>query len=261
MFVLQFNYICRSEVELFNIINGCVVSDSIAPHFYFMEQEIWLPIDGFNSKYDVSSLGRIRSNYWLSKNGKMVTTNIILKTTVNSMGYEAVKLSYGKKIEKTFKVHRLVCTVFHENPENKPQVNHKDCNKLNNHKDNLEWVTPKENVKHAIENGRIIKNKTIQIPLSIVKYGLMNKNTLTISDIAEKYNLPYHWVQKIFKGRLKPKTPKKPEIIWAKRVINIYSGVEYRSIKEVHQIYGGSLRSLYKKLCGSKRNNTPYRYL
>lgn len=66
--------------------------------------------------------------------------------------YMAYKLSNNAK-EKIFQVHRLVAIHFIPNPENKSEVNHKDGNKLNNHVDNLEWVTHTENVQHAFNTG------------------------------------------------------------------------------------------------------------
>lgn len=69
-----------------------------------------------------------------------------LKTKTNS-GYLMTKF-FGKKY-----VHRIVAECFIPNPEGKEYVNHIDGNKLNNHVSNLEWATPEENSKHALENG------------------------------------------------------------------------------------------------------------
>lgn len=114
------------------------------------EKEIWLPIPGFDGRYEASSFGRIRSVYTISKLGKKRLIGTILKPVINHRGYYTIKI-----FRKTRKVHRLVAMTFHSNPHNKPQVNHKDLNQLNNHKDNLEWATAKENTNHAQLNGRI----------------------------------------------------------------------------------------------------------
>ena len=75
-----------------------------------------------------------------------------LKGNVTSSGYRAVECR-NERVRKIQLIHRLVAEKYIPNPENKPCVNHKDGNKLNNHADNLEWVTHLENSQHAIKMG------------------------------------------------------------------------------------------------------------
>lgn len=92
-----------------------------------------------NDKYSVSDEGYVRND----------KTSRILKPDINSKGYYRVICSL-----KRYFIHRLVAIHFIPNPDNKPQVNHKDSNKLNNHHSNLEWMTNSENNLHAYKNGR-----------------------------------------------------------------------------------------------------------
>lgn len=74
-------------------------------------------------------------------------------------------------------VHRLIALTYIPNPENKPQINHKDGNPLNNNVDNLEWVTQQENMTHAVENGLIDShsgNQDITRVLNGKKTGAVN---------------------------------------------------------------------------------------
>jgi uncharacterized HNH endonuclease L245 len=76
----------------------------------------------------------------------------------DNVGYKQCNLyKDGKK--KYVRVHRLVAELFVPNPNNLPQVNHIDGNKLNNHYTNLEWVNNSQNTKHAFDNGLISKKR------------------------------------------------------------------------------------------------------
>lgn len=86
---------------------------------------------------------------------KKTAPEIIMKDRiVKSSGYKIIKLTKDKK-ESHLYVHKLVAQAFIPNPENKPQVNHINGNKINNCVNNLEWVTAKENIEKAIETGLI----------------------------------------------------------------------------------------------------------
>lgn len=112
-------------------------------------EEIWVNVFGYEGKYQVSNLGRVKS---LPRNGT-VCYERILKIQVDKNGYNYVSFHKRK-----FKIHRLVAEAFIPNPENKPQVNHIDGNKQNNEVENLEWATAQENLNHAFRIG--LKKKT-----------------------------------------------------------------------------------------------------
>lgn len=121
--------------------------------------ELWKPIVGFESFYEVSNTGKVRSfdNYRNSPicGGKRLVKGRILKYNYNNHGYCLVQLSNNKTKKKPFQVHRLVATAFCNNINGYPIVNHKDCNPKNNSFKNLEWCTYKYNSMHASINGRL----------------------------------------------------------------------------------------------------------
>lgn len=146
-------------------------------------------IDGFENfeGYKVDSYGNVYSfikHIRDEKTGQYIGIDIKasykrkLKGSIDSKGYRYVDIrdKYGKR--KCPKVHRLVAFAFLLNPDNKPQVNHIDGNKLNNKVDNLEYVTNKENRKHAIETG--LKK---EISYNIAQYDL-NGNILNVFPTA-----------------------------------------------------------------------------
>ena len=121
-------------------------------------EEIWKDIEDYEGLYQVSNLGRVKS---LICRG--LKRDKVLKAGVDTQGYLLVNL-YKSGKPKSKSIHRLVASAFIPNTLIKHQVNHLDANKKNNCINNLEWTTPSENIKHAIEMGLMIhqRKKTVE---------------------------------------------------------------------------------------------------
>lgn len=119
-------------------------------------KEIWKDIVGYEGYYQVSNLGRIKSlDRTVTRNdGVKQFKKGIIKTPKNSTdGYDLITLSKNGE-NKTQGIHIIVAKHFIPNPDNLPEVNHKDFNRKNNRVDNLEWSTHQDNIKHSAEAGR-----------------------------------------------------------------------------------------------------------
>lgn len=159
-------------------------------------REIWknVTVQPYCDYYMVSNLGNVKRIKECSKYNTSSKRLGILNQPIGSWGYKVVSLTVDGK-SKSILVHRLVATAFIPNPENKPQVNHIDGNKLNNRADNLEWVTQKENIQHAFGTGlnRCIRVKNLKPVyqfdmnkhfLRKWKNGMQASKELNISDIT-----------------------------------------------------------------------------
>lgn len=151
-----------------------------------IEGEVWKDVVGYEGIYEVSNKGRIKSKHY----GK----EVFLKTQKTYDGYITIKLSIGGK-SKRYILHRLVAIAFLDNPENKPQVNHIDCNKTNNFSDNLEWVTAQENVMHAWKNG-LNGNTVYFFEKKIVEDY---KNGMISTELTKKYKTSWLAIRKLLK--------------------------------------------------------------
>ena len=115
----------------------------------------------YNDKYEVSDTGLVRTK----KTGHIHSGCI-------AQGYLSVKLTFENSRQKRFKIHRLVAEHFIENPDPKKKtfVNHIDGNKLNNNKENLEWVTPRENNLHyyqKVQKKKRERKTCLPIPVDV----------------------------------------------------------------------------------------------
>jgi len=121
-----------------------------------MEQ--WKDIEGYEGYYQVSDLGNVKSLERITKGkvgtrlGRRLIRERILKPGTSEKGYLYINLCKESKL-KGSKVHRLVATAFHPNPDDKPEVDHKNENKTDNRSSNLRWVTHSENIEYAVASG------------------------------------------------------------------------------------------------------------
>lgn len=105
--------------------------------------EIWKQISGYEGLYEVSNFGRVKSlcaGRW--------HTVMIRKPVPDKEGYYTVCLKKDGKY-KNHKIHRLVAIEFIENPNNYPQINHKDKDVTNNRVENLEWCSSEYNLNYG----------------------------------------------------------------------------------------------------------------
>ena len=115
-----------------------------------LEGEIWKPVVGYEGFYEVSNKGRVKS--FISKRCEEFLLRI--RKTKKYQDYMSVGLWDGKK-QHHHSIHRLVACAFIPNPDNLPQVNHKDENPSNNCVENLEWCTAKYNNNYGNRNKKL----------------------------------------------------------------------------------------------------------
>ena len=132
-------------------------------------------IPGFDGRYLATEDGKIYNSSGEEK-----------KPFISSTGYLRVKLYLGNNQYNNYSVHQLIAQTFIPNPDNLPQVNHKDTNKLNPRSDNLEWSTQSNNIKHAMNNGLYTKQLDNQKLASIAS---ADKHSIPIEQLDDSGNI------------------------------------------------------------------------
>lgn len=152
--------------------------------------ETWRPVKGYEERYEVSSMGNVRSlghNVCFLDYGKCVDfyrDGKLLKSTVNAVGYQVVSLyDPSTKKSKQYKVHRLVAEAFIPNVENRPMIDHINAIKTDNRVENLRWCTHKENMNnpHALKkrSDYMKRNNPMKDPLVAEKSGVKKRGTIS----------------------------------------------------------------------------------
>lgn len=160
----------------------------LGQHLYFHSQlvnEEWRPIPGYESLYQISNLGRVKSIF---KDG----SSSIRALQTGAAGYLTIALSKQRK-PKTYLIHRLVAASFCANPYNKKIVNHKDGNRQNNKFDNLEWTTIRENNIHGSQFKKKIPysqgSKNIGAKLNEQQVVSIYQSTDSAKNLAKQFRV------------------------------------------------------------------------
>jgi len=147
----------------------------------------------------------VQSNGTVLKNGR------VLKQSDNGADYLSVLIGYkshsnGRKTGIRKYVHRLVAEAFIPNPDNLPQVNHKDFNKTNNFVDNLEWISRADNIQHSHDNGRMQKRYEVGAVTVLTKEEVIEcytrvKNGEGVNAVAVSMGKPRTTISSIINKR------------------------------------------------------------
>lgn len=162
--------------------------------------ETWKVIHGWESRYEVSSLGRVRSvdhvQKFLSKLGNPVSRFIkgrVMRPTSGPYGYCRVALQLNGRLKQAL-VHRLVCEAFHGPcPPDKEHCAHWDGDTSNNRADNLRWVTVRENGEDRVRLGQAPRGERVhnaKLTASVVReMRLRRANGEGTNALAKEYGV------------------------------------------------------------------------
>jgi hypothetical protein len=169
---------------------------------------VFKEIKDYEGLYSICEEGLIKFHEKVKgRTGDNLVHEGVLKLQRKKSGRYVAKLLKNGKAKYLF-IHRLVAIHFIPNPENKPHINHKDGDPSNNHKSNLEWCTPSENIKHAYRNGLMkgVKGKDKPQSKPVIKMDF-SENEIerfeSIGQVTEKYGFRKGNIISCMKGKYK----------------------------------------------------------
>lgn len=163
-----------------------------------MKNEEWRDVVGYEGRYQVSSMGRVKSLERKDSWGRTIKERILNSDVVGG-GYLGVVLCADGKTRMFF-VHRLVCQAFHENPDNKPQVKHINEDKTDNRACNLEWCTCEQN--HGTAKDRSAKNRNKSVGQYTLD-GKLIKIWASTMEVERQAGFNHGNISKVANGKLK----------------------------------------------------------
>ena len=166
-------------------------------------KEIWKPINGYQGRYEISNMGRVRS-FVNIHNGENDNEkgDYILKQYFRR-GYKAVTLTNENGVIAYLAIHRLVAEHFLGDCTGM-QVNHLDGNKQNNVVTNLEICTQSQNILHAFRTGLMKPSyKKTQKKINVIKDGIVINTFNSIREVCRELNLDRRSVQRTIVGKYK----------------------------------------------------------
>lgn len=158
-------------------------------------KELWKPLLEYKG-IEVSSIGRIRKAANKSRKERILT-----EFPKDRDGYYRCSVQRLDGTWTSQPVHRLVAKAFIPRTKNRDIVNHIDRNRTNNRIENLEWVTPKENVIHSFKFGsrkicKQVPKKTILTDFQVNQIGKL-RELYTVNQIAKLFNIEYQSLKNI----------------------------------------------------------------